>query len=268
MISLCLICKNEERWLNDFLTHHKSLASEIIVVDTGSTDSTKQIILANGAKLLESSWEDDFSKPRNVSIQHATQPWILVLDPDEKISERDQQKIKELCLSRPHVKAFAFQTRNYVSSKINATLYECRGDYTEEKGYSHFFLSSKIRLFQNFLGINWKGIVHETVNESVIRVCRPGEFEESTIPIHHYGSDLKIRQDKNKHDLYYRLTAKKILLEPNNPDAFVEFAKERIATGEIKAALSALKTAHELDPSSPFYKQQWEEYSHRYKDLS
>ncbi len=264
MLSVCMITKNEARWIGDCLRHLKDLADEVTIVDTGSTDTTKDIARSLGARVIESEWNDDFSQARNLSLNDARQPWILIIDPDERLAAKDRARIKSLCLDKSNVKAFAFQTRNYVRGPSSSAIYECQGDYEEERDYTHYSLSCKIRLFKNFLGIRWKGLVHETVNESVIGICKPGEFEESDIPFHHYGADPIIRSEKAKHQLYYRLTAKKIEQEPNNPDAYIEYAKERMGSGEIELALSAFRKAYELDPSSPYYRQQWVDVCKRY----
>jgi glycosyltransferase involved in cell wall biosynthesis len=249
-----MITKNEEAWIAESLAHLRCLDPEVIVVDTGSSDATMRIARQMGARVFETAWEDDFSKPRNLSLQFATRPWILSIDPDERIAERDLQRLKALMLEKSHVKAFAFQTRNYLRGKFSGTSYPCDGSYPEEKDYPCYFLSCKIRLFQNQLGIRFRGVVHETVSDSVIAVCKPGEFEESDIPIHHYGALPELRTQKNKQVLYKKLTEKKVELEPQNPEAFVEFAKECWAANERERALAAFRRAHELDPSSPYYK--------------
>src|SRR5665213_3668406 len=96
MISACLITKNEEKWLGECLEHLKPLVSEVIVVDTGSTDRTMDIAREKGARVSQIKWENDFSKARNISLEKASQRWILIIDPDERIAERDLLKIKTL----------------------------------------------------------------------------------------------------------------------------------------------------------------------------
>ena len=76
-LSLCMIVKNEERTIARALESIKALASELIVVDTGSTDGTKIIAAALGAKVFDFPWTDDFSSARNVSLSKATGDWIL-----------------------------------------------------------------------------------------------------------------------------------------------------------------------------------------------
>ena len=82
-LSICMIVKNEELNLAKCLMSVKPVADEIIVVDTGSTDKTKAIASALGAKVFDFTWTNDFSEARNYSLSKASGDWILVLDADE-----------------------------------------------------------------------------------------------------------------------------------------------------------------------------------------
>ena len=96
MISLCIITKNEEVFLEQCLNSVKDLVDEIIVVDTGSTDKTIEIARKFTYYIYDFKWCDDFSAARNESLKYATKDWILVLDADETISKQDHQKILQL----------------------------------------------------------------------------------------------------------------------------------------------------------------------------
>src|SRR3989338_6646287 len=95
-ISLCMIAKNEEKHIEECLNSVKDIVDEIIIVDTGRTDKTKQIGKKFNAKIFDFKWVDDFSAARNKSLKHATKDWILVLDADEVVESIDLNKIKEL----------------------------------------------------------------------------------------------------------------------------------------------------------------------------
>lgn len=81
-ISVCMIVKNEEYFIRDCLESVKDIAYEIIVVDTGSTDKTKNIA-SQFAKVYDFDWDEDFSNARNYSISLAKGDWILLMDADE-----------------------------------------------------------------------------------------------------------------------------------------------------------------------------------------
>jgi glycosyltransferase involved in cell wall biosynthesis len=85
-LSACIIAKNEEELLPQCLESIKVLCDEVILVDTGSSDSTVSIAESFGAKVYHHSWQDDFSLHRNQSIGYAKDAdFILVIDCDEKI---------------------------------------------------------------------------------------------------------------------------------------------------------------------------------------
>ncbi|MEW6054238.1 MAG: glycosyltransferase [Nitrospirota bacterium] len=95
-VSLCMIAKNEQDNIARALMSVKGLADEMIVVDTGSTDRTKDIATALGAKVYDFAWTDSFSDARNFSLSKATGKWILILDADEAISSSDYGRLREL----------------------------------------------------------------------------------------------------------------------------------------------------------------------------
>ena len=75
-ISLCMIVKNEEQVLRRCLESAKSFADEIILVDTGSTDNTKEIGKTYGGKIFDFPWRDDFAAARNEAFSKPQ--WTIV----------------------------------------------------------------------------------------------------------------------------------------------------------------------------------------------
>lgn len=95
-ISLCMIVKNEEDTLGRCLASAKNAVDEIIIVDTGSTDRTKEIALQYDARIFDFEWIDDFAAARNYSFSKASQDYILWLDADDEFREEDQVKLAQL----------------------------------------------------------------------------------------------------------------------------------------------------------------------------
>ncbi|MEN2398537.1 glycosyltransferase family 2 protein [Flavobacterium sp. MC2016-06] len=95
-ISLCLIVKNEEKTLAGCLNSIKDLVEEIIIVDTGSTDRTKEIALSYTDKVYHFDWINDFSAARNFAFSKATMDYQLWLDADDVLLEKDQIAFREL----------------------------------------------------------------------------------------------------------------------------------------------------------------------------
>ena len=95
-LSVCLIAKNEERFLDGCLESIRGLADQIILVDTGSTDRTVEIARAHGAEVHFRAWDNDFSAARNAALLHARGDWILVLDADEEVSKAHHSNLRAL----------------------------------------------------------------------------------------------------------------------------------------------------------------------------
>ena len=78
-ISLCMIIKNEEKTIARCLDSVKDLVDEIIIVDTGSTDKSKEIVSKYTDKVYDFEWVEDFAKARNFSFSKATKDYIMWL---------------------------------------------------------------------------------------------------------------------------------------------------------------------------------------------
>ncbi|MBQ3513552.1 MAG: glycosyltransferase family 2 protein [Lachnospiraceae bacterium] len=95
-ISLCMIVKNEEKVLERCLECLKDIVDEMIIVDTGSTDATKEIAGKYTDKIYDFPWIDDFSAARNFSFSKASMDYIYVADADEIIDEENRTRFKLL----------------------------------------------------------------------------------------------------------------------------------------------------------------------------
>ena len=95
-VSLCMIVKNEEANLAACLRPVAGLFDEVIVVDTGSADETKECARRHGAKVFDFEWVDSFAAARNESLRHATGEWIFWLDGDDRLDDANLQKLQQL----------------------------------------------------------------------------------------------------------------------------------------------------------------------------
>lgn len=121
LISLCMIVKNEEECLPRCLDSVKDVVDEIIIVDTGSTDSTKEIARHYGAKLFDFEWINDFSSARNFSLDQASGEWILVLDADEELEPTTAKKLRQIA-RETDADAFIIQIRNFYRHSTQKTV--------------------------------------------------------------------------------------------------------------------------------------------------
>lgn len=99
--SICIIAKNEEKNIERCLKSVQGFDCEIIVVDTGSTDRTKEIALQYATKVLDFEWVNDFSAARNFSISKASYDWVLILDCDEWVQESSPEEFMRLARNYP-----------------------------------------------------------------------------------------------------------------------------------------------------------------------
>jgi tetratricopeptide (TPR) repeat protein len=114
-LSLCMIVKNEEAYIAQCLMSVSPVIDEIIIVDTGSTDRTKDIAQVFGAQAYDFQWTHNFADARNFSLLKAHGDWILVLDADEVISSIDHAALTELIKKQKRV-GYSFTTRNYTEN--------------------------------------------------------------------------------------------------------------------------------------------------------
>ena len=103
-----MIVRDEARHLPACFASLKGIADEMVVVDTGSVDDSAAIARDHGAKVLHHPWNDDFSAPRNVGLEHATGRWILCIDADERLRPTDRSRVHALLEKAPEI---AFQVR-------------------------------------------------------------------------------------------------------------------------------------------------------------
>ncbi len=101
MISVCMIVKNEikvlERCINSIREKMSNVVGEIVVVDTGSVDGTKNLAEKLNCEVYDFEWCNDFSKARNYSISKAKYDWIFVIDADEYIvNEVDEMSVSQI----------------------------------------------------------------------------------------------------------------------------------------------------------------------------
>ena len=95
-ISLCMIVKNEERILARCLDSVAELMDEIVIVDTGSTDRTKEIAARYTDKIYDFQWIHDFSAARNFAFSKASMEYIYSADADEVLSEENRERFRIL----------------------------------------------------------------------------------------------------------------------------------------------------------------------------
>jgi tetratricopeptide (TPR) repeat protein len=234
-ISLCMIVKDEEKYLARCLQSAKAVVDEMIVVDTGSSDRTKDLAMVFGAKVFDFSWKNDFSSARNHSLSKAAGDWILVLDADEVVAPGDQSYLRELTfLEGKDPIAYSFVTRNYVNGVDYAKWTPNDGAFGEEKG-SGWFPSEKVRLFPRDPRFQFENAVHEVVEPAIVRHKIP--IKKSPVLIHHFG---KLDEEKTfrKGEDYFVLGKMKLEEKGLDPQSLKELAVQAGNLGRYEEAIA------------------------------
>jgi len=162
-LSLCVICKNEEENIRNLLESVKGdLFNEIVIVDTGSTDKTVDIIKEYTDKVFFFEWINDFGAARNVSFSHATSDYIMWLDSDDIILEKDYKKLLDL-KKRLH------------ESPIWLVKYEYAHDEFGKSICSFY----RERIVKRSLNLRWQEPIHE-----YLPLDAP--FQKTDIEVHHF----------------------------------------------------------------------------------
>ncbi len=172
-----MIVKNEEKHLQECLESVKDIVDEIVIVDTGSTDSTINIAKSFNSKIFHFDWTNDFSAARNFALNHSTSDWILYLDADERLDRKSAEKIKSL-----------------TATKENIGYYCTIVSYDSEIKRSNSI--RYVRLFKNNPEAKFVGKVHEQITPSLEKLKY--KFIHSDLVIHHIGYDISKEGKKQK----------------------------------------------------------------------
>lgn len=198
-ISLCMIVKNEEETLARCLDTVKDIVDEINIVDTGSTDRTKEIALQYTDRLFYYEWTNSFAQARNESYKYATKDYILYLDADDVLLKKDQTKLKELKETLdPSVDAVSMYYDAGTDSYGNVTLRYRRNRLVKrEKNYQwfgdcHNYLEIRGKIINSDISVTHKKIRHavgRTVSIYEGKIARGDSF--SSRDYFYYGNELR-----------------------------------------------------------------------------
>ena len=176
-ISVCIITKNEEENIKKCLTCLKPYPFELIVVDTGSTDGTREVAEELADRVYDFTWINDFSAARNFAASKARNEWILVIDSDEFLETVD---LDELYVT----------TESYPSSIGNIILKNqlCPDDATQ------FYRSRLDRLYNKYY-YKFKGTIHEQLTPTG---NHKHSFFYTSLTVYHTGYALTEEENRNK----------------------------------------------------------------------
>lgn len=192
-VSLCMIVKNEEEVIGRCLSSIKDIVDEINIVDTGSTDRTKEVVSQYTDRVFDFTWIDDFSAARNYSFEQATKEYIFWLDADDVLSEDDQHEFLQL--------------KKTIEGDVDAVAMDY--DLSFDSQGKVINQIRRHRLVKKERGFKWEGAVHEylgvggKVIASDVHVQHRPLSHDSNRNIEIYNRRLANGDFFSPRDLYY-----------------------------------------------------------------
>jgi glycosyltransferase involved in cell wall biosynthesis len=226
-LSVCMITKNEEIFLDQCLKSLKDVAYEIIIIDTGSSDRTIQIANQHGIQVGFFEWCDDFAAARNVSIAQATGDWILILDADEEICRESVEQIPSL-LSQKDVSLYRVGIQNQDTGSRSKTYVP--------------------RLFRNIAGLQFIGRVHETILPTLEFISHDWGLRTpigNMLLIHHGYTDSVV-QSRNKVERNYNLLKRAVEEFPRAPHYRMHLGLELMRMEQVAESFAEYSQAFNL----------------------
>ncbi|MDO5295004.1 MAG: glycosyltransferase [bacterium] len=210
-ISLCMIVKNEEDCLANCMESIRNVVDEIIIVDTGSTDGTKEIATKYTNHIYDFKWCNDFAKARNTAFSKASKDYILWLDADDVLKPEDQEKMLAL--------------KEELDDSIDVVMlkYNIAFDQNGECTFSYY----RERLVKRSLNLKWQEPVHEylpitgRVVRKEIAITHEKKHSSGDRNLNIYKDRIRRGEKLSTRGVYYY--AKELLEHNNIKDAIKYF---------------------------------------------
>jgi GT2 family glycosyltransferase/predicted HAD superfamily hydrolase/Flp pilus assembly protein TadD len=226
-ITVCLITKNEERFIKQCLASIRELAWQIVLVDTGSTDRTVAIAESMDAEIHQFAWCDDFSAARNAALEHARGDYILMLDADEELgADQHEHLLADL-------------------AKANAIAWRLPLVNLGKEAEGRSFIP---RLFANAPGAYFKGRIHEQIFPSLLSLSAAWGLSSAlgTARILHHGYTQELVADRNKIERNLNLLKHAVQEEPANANLVMNLGLELVRSGDLASGVSFYREAFRL----------------------
>jgi len=220
-VSLTMIVKNEEHNISACLSTVRDLVDEMVIVDTGSSDRTREIAESYGAKVSEFAWIDSFSAARNAALERATGDWAFWMDADDRLDKENAKKLARLLGS------LGYDNGAYVMKCV------CVADAPG----GTVTAVDHVRLFRTDPHHRWKYRVHEQILPALRQTGT--DVRWSDVTVHHVGYvDAALRKRKLERDL--RLLELEKTEQPNDPFTLFNLGSVYNELGDSAAAIVAL----------------------------
>lgn len=223
LLSVAMIAKNEERVIGRAIASVRPVAEEVVVVDTGSTDRTRQVALEHGARVIGHPWNHHYGEARTVSLRHCRGQYVLWLDADETVEAADLPLLQEYARAGQHelVACLSHLDRSYQVPEYHV------------EGLGEVTVLQVPRLARNLPGLHFQHRVHETL-ELPARV-RDRQPALSAIRVVHHG-----RMTPSKGTYYDALLLLEHRDDPTDPHAAIYLAGRMVQADLPGAVLELL----------------------------
>ena len=210
-VSAALIVRDEERLLGGCLETVVGRVNEIVIADTGSTDRTRKIAEAFGARIIDRPWTGDFSVARNAALDAVSSNWVLYIDADERLRLPNGGRVSD-----------------YVEPTAVAGLVRFR----PRTGFTRYL---EWRLFRSDPRIRFKGKIHETMVDAIqaVSAAEVAPVIRTEIGIDHLGYD---GDQTSKHARNLPLLREAVTADPSRIFLWFHLTETLAAIGELKAA--------------------------------
>jgi len=237
-LALTMIVRDEAERLPAFLSHHRGLYDQLVVVDTGSEDETVALLDETGATVLSATWGDDFAAARNIGLDQVTADWVLFLDADERVAQADFAALRATMDCAPD-KVFLQETWNYCPGTSHLEWQPLPGRYPqEESNQTGMFVARRVGLFPRRADLRFSGLVHESVLPAATAAGL--KVVPLDIPVHHYGYSGDQAHNAARQARYRHLVELKHAANPDDPSAQLELATVYLEDGDSAGALTLL----------------------------
>lgn len=237
-VSAAMIVKNEERCICRCIDSIVDAVDEIIVLDTGSTDSTLQLLQQYPqVKILHYVWKHDFADARNEALKHVTSDWVCWFDADHRLHPEDVNVIREAAGTLDSIEFPAA----YVVGEIESIHTHEIPDYNASR-----FFAMRHRL-------RYWGKIHEQVGGQDGMLTTRLFGKPIRIRYYHDGYDPTVIQDKKKLERNITLLKEMVQEEPDNPAWWAFYGRETLATGDVDLALAILQEAERKAVRATWY---------------
>ena len=234
-ISVCVIARDEEAMLPGLLSSLGTVADQVVVVDTGSTDRTVEIAQAAGAVVVREPWQEDFSAARNRAVAAADGDWVLVLDCDERLAEGAVETIRE----KTRVGGFDLG----MLPLHNAASMEATADEILSGRSRQGEPVLVPRLFRQSPDLQWTGAIHESVAQWLAATSRTVMTVEA--PILHFGYAPELLASRGKDDRNLRMLQAQAQREPNNVAILTYLAQAYLQANRPQESIRVMEIAWE-----------------------